>query len=62
MDFAMAGFAAYQLINVDTGVSLYQTTATETEILQANANLKMRGLSSRYVPAGTFHMPLLHRE
>lgn len=60
MDIAMAGFAAYQLVNVETGSTLYQTVATEAEILQANANLRLRGLTSRYVPAGTFHMPQLH--
>lgn len=60
MDMAMAGFAAYQLVNVETGSTLYQTVATEAEILQANANLRLRGLTSRYVPAGTYHMPQLH--
>lgn len=60
MDVAMAGFAAYQLVNVDTGIALYQTTATEAEILMANQNLRLRGLASRYVPAGTFSMPNLH--
>jgi hypothetical protein len=60
MDLAMAGFAAYQLVNFETGSSLYQTTATQAEILQANANLKLRGMASRYVPAGSFTMPNLH--
>lgn len=60
MDMAMAGFAAYQLINIETGIALYQTTATQSEILKANTNLKSRGLASRYVPAGSFHMTSLH--
>jgi hypothetical protein len=60
MDIAMAGFAAYQLVNVDTGITLYQTIATEAEILAANHNLRARGLTSRYVPAGTFSAPNLH--
>lgn len=60
MDIAMAGFAAYQLINIHTGTALYSTVATEHEILEANANLRHRGLPSRYVPSGTFHMPNLH--
>lgn len=60
MDLAMAGFAAYQLINIHTGIALYQTTATEHEILEANTNLRLRGLPHRYYPAQTFHMPSLH--
>lgn len=60
MDFALAGFAAYQLIQVDTGVALYRTIATQDEILQANHNLRNRGVPSRFVPDGTFHMPDLH--
>lgn len=60
MDFAMAGFAAYQLVQVDTGVALYRTIATEAEIHTANHNLRHRGVASRFVPDGTFHMPSLH--
>lgn len=60
MDIAMAGFAAYQLINVQTGIALYQTIATEAEILQANANLRNYGVQSRYVPAGQFSPVNLH--
>jgi hypothetical protein len=60
MDLAMAGFAAYQLVNVETGIALYQTTATQAEILQANANLKSRGQVTRYVPAGSLSLPNLH--
>lgn len=60
MDISMAGFAAYQLMQVETGIPLYTTCATEQEILRANANLRDRGLTARFVPAGTFHMPSLH--
>lgn len=60
MDISMAGLAAYELMQVETGVSLYTTCATEQEILKANTNLRNRGLSIRFVPAGTFHMPSLH--
>lgn len=60
MDIAMASFAVYQLMQVDTGIPLYTTCATEQEILEANANLRNRGLSSRFVLAGTFHSPSLH--
>lgn len=60
MDLAMDGFAAYQLMQIDTGVPLYTTHATQHEILEANANLRNRGLPNRFVPAGTFHAPSLH--
>ncbi len=60
MDFSMAGLAAYELMQVETGIPLYTTCATEQEILKANTNLRNRGLSFRYVLAGTFHMPSLH--
>jgi len=56
----MAGFAAYELMHVETGIALYTTCATEQEILQANANLRNRGLTSRFVLAGTFSLPSLH--
>jgi len=58
--FSMPDFAVYELIQLDTGVSLYPTTATKKEILEANNNLKAKGLSSRYFPIGTYHMPQLH--
>ena len=60
MDLAMAGLAAYQLVQVDTGIPLYRTIATEAEILTANHNLRHRGVPSRFVPDGTFHCPSLH--
>jgi hypothetical protein len=53
-------FAAYDLFNVTTGIALYRTFATPTEILAANDNLRNRGCPSRYYPAGTFHAPSLH--
>lgn len=60
MDVPMAGFAAYQLMQIDTGIPLYTTCATQHEILLANANLRNRGLASRFVLAGTFSAPSLH--
>lgn len=60
MDCTMAGFAAFEFIQIDTGVALYTTFATQAEILKANANLRNRGCSNRYVPAGTFSTPSLH--
>ena len=60
MDIAMAGFAVYQLMQIDTGIPLYSTCATEDEILEANANLRNRGVSSRFVLSGTFSAPSLH--
>jgi hypothetical protein len=57
---ASAAFALYDLYNTETGVSLYRTYATQTEILAANANLRDRGLISRFYPAGTYHAPSLH--
>jgi hypothetical protein len=60
MDTSMAGFAAYELMQVTTGIALYTTFATANEILRANANLKQRGIESRFVPAGSFVMPSLH--
>jgi hypothetical protein len=60
MDLAMGGFAAYELMHIETGIPLYRTCATEHEILEANANLKNRGLPNRFVQAGTFTAPSLH--
>lgn len=57
---AMAGFAAYELMHIETGIALYRTFATEGEILQANANLRNRGVPNRFVPADTFSIPSLH--
>ena len=60
MAIPMTGFAAYELMHIETGTALYRTCATSDEILQANHNLKTRGLPNRFVPAGTFHVPSLH--
>lgn len=60
MDYTMAGFAAYQLVQIDTGIALYTTHATQSEILEANANLRNNGYSTRYILAGTFSAPSLH--
>lgn len=53
MDMAMAGFAAYVLLQVETGVRLYQTFATPTEIAEANASLESYGNSCRFVPVNS---------
>jgi hypothetical protein len=50
MDMAMAGFAVYVLLQVDTGVSLYSTTALPEEITAANASLEAYGNTCRFVP------------
>lgn len=60
MDVPMLGFAAYELIQIDTGIPLYTTCATLLEIQRANANLRRRGVPSRFYPAGTFSTPSLH--
>lgn len=56
----MPSFAVYELVQVDTGVPLYQTHAQAHEIQTANDNLRRSGLSSRFFPAGTFQAPCLH--
>ena len=56
----MGDNAAYELVRVDTGMTLYYTFATCAEIIQANRNLKDRNVNSRYYPRGTFSMPSLH--
>ena len=53
-------FAAYELVQVDTGVILYQTYATFLEIKTANENLRTKSLTSRFFPAGTFSAPSIH--
>lgn len=60
MDNSMHGFAAYALTQIETGVSLYTTVATQDEILKANANLRHIGCTNRYVLASTFTTPSLH--
>lgn len=60
MDVSMGGFAAYELMQIETGIALYTTYATTQEILKANTNLRDRGFSFRFVPAGTFSTPNLH--
>jgi hypothetical protein len=60
MDISMGGFAAYELINIHTGMALYRTCATSAEILQANANLRARSLHMRYFEVGSFQAPSLH--
>ena len=60
MDPSMAGVAADELMHVETGIPLYQTYATEYEILEANANLRNRGVLHRFVLVGTFYVPSLH--
>lgn len=60
MEYAMAGFAAYEFVQIDTGMPLYTTHATQAEILKANANLRNSGCNNRFVLAGTFTSPSLH--
>ena len=60
MDISMGGFAAYELMQIETGIALYTTYATAQEILKANANLRNRGFNARFVPVGTYSMPNLH--
>lgn len=60
MDISMAGLSAYEFIQVDTGIALYTTFATATEILKANDNLRSHGFSNRFFPAGSFSTPSLH--
>lgn len=60
MGISMAGFAAYTLTQLDTGMSLYTTIATQEEILHANNNLKQSGQTVRFFPAGTYNQPSLH--
>lgn len=55
MSMAMAGFAAYVLLQVETGVRLYQTWATPQEITEANASLQSYGNTCRFVPADSPH-------
>jgi hypothetical protein len=50
MDMAMAGFAVYVLLQMETGVPLYSTTALPEEITAANASLEAYGNSCRFVP------------
>lgn len=57
---SMPNFAVYELIQVDTGIALYYTTATEEEIIEANSNLKARDLASRFFLLGSYIMPNLH--
>lgn len=60
MAYSMSGLSTYELIRVDTGVSLYSTVATHDEIIRANVNLRNRNVPSRFYPLGTFRMPNLH--
>lgn len=50
-------YAAYEMIQIDTGIALYLTHATTNEILEANDNLKRREENYRFYPAGTFNAP-----
>lgn len=60
MDISMSSFAAYELMHIETGISLYTTYATKQEILEANANLRNHNCPNRFIPAGTFDAPSLH--
>lgn len=52
--------ADYVLLHRDTGMPLYSTCATESEIHRANANLRRSGNRNRYVAAR--HLPHPPRE
>ena len=54
-----AVFAAYTLLQLDTGMPLYTTHATLEEIHNANANLKRAGEALRFYRAGSFTQPSL---
>lgn len=53
-------FAAYDLVQVETGQTFYTTHATHKEILDANSNLRQRGEHLRFYPKGVFDTPSLH--
>ena len=53
-------YHVFDLVQVETGTSLYSTTATQEEILDANNNLKQRAEGYRFYPQGTFRSPRLH--
>ena len=55
-----ASFAAYDLVQVETGQTFYTTHATTEEILRANHNLQRLGEALRYYPEGTLSPPSLH--
>jgi len=50
-------YAAYEMVQIDTGIALYLTHATTNEILEANNNLKHRDENYRFFPAGEFSCP-----
>ena len=50
-------YAPYDFYQVDTGIFLYRTHATQNEILKANNNLKHREENYRFFPAGEFSCP-----
>ena len=56
----MSMYAAYELRHIETGAFLYKTTATEEEVLPANANLRERQLPYRFFPEGDFNIPSCH--
>lgn len=53
-------YESYEMRNIETSVALYRTTATLSEIQEANQRLKETGNSNRFFHEGTFHAPLLH--
>lgn len=55
-----ASFAAYDLVQVETGQTFYTTHATTEEITCANTNLRQAGEHFRYFPKGTYLQPSLH--
>ena len=49
MDNSLLDFAFYELVQMQTGVSLYTTFATSHEIIIANANLHKNNISSKFI-------------
>ena len=49
MDNSPPNFAFYELVQIQTGVSLYTTFATSHEIIIANANLRKNHISLKFI-------------
>lgn len=45
----MPNYAQYKFVNLETGVCLYTTTATESEIADANARLEATSQTTRFI-------------
>lgn len=49
MDNSLLDFAFYELVQTQTGVSLYTTFAASHEIITANANLHKNHISLKFI-------------